>query len=268
MPPAPSPAPRSPAPMARPRGPDGVVLYAIGDVHGYAGLLQPLLEAAGRDATAGKRTIVVGLGDYADRGPDSPGVVERLLEIAGRPNVEGRLLRGNHDQLLLDFLADHTLGPYWVRIGGLETLQAYGVTPPDGRENMDAWRDARDDFAAKLPERHLAFFQGLDLSFTWGDYFFVHAGAQPGIPLEQQSAQDLLWIRHVFLDDDRPFDRIVVHGHTPADDVHADHRRIGLDTGAYINGMLSACRFEGESRLVIQAVAQAHGGPEVRTRPL
>jgi serine/threonine protein phosphatase 1 len=268
MSPLQSAAPRSSAAKTRPRTPEGAVLYAIGDVHGYAGLLQPLLEAAGRDAAAGKRTIVVGLGDYADRGPDSPGVVDRLLEIAGRPNIEGRFLRGNHDQLLLDFLADHTLGPYWVRIGGLETLLAYGVTPPDGREHLDAWRKARDDFAANLPERHLAFFRGLDLSFTCGDYFFVHAGAQPGIPLEQQAPQDLMWIRHVFLDDDRPFERIVVHGHTPADEVHADHRRIGLDTGAYVNGMLSACRFEGESRLLIQAVARARGAPEVRTRPL
>ena len=244
------------------------MLYAIGDIHGRSDLLEPLLAAARRDAAGGKQTIVVGLGDYVDRGADSPGVIDRLMEIAACPGVEGRFLRGNHDQLLLDFLADHTLGPYWQRVGGQETLQAYGVEPPSTRKHMDRWIEARDAFAANLPPRHLEFFQGLDLSFSWRDYFFAHAGAQPGIPLEQQTAQDLLWIRKEFLDDDRRFDRIVVHGHTPAEDAYADHRRVGLDTGAYMTGVLSACRFEGDERLLIQAVERGKGAPEVRTRPL
>ena len=252
----------------RPSTPKGVALYAIGDIHGRADLLAPLLEAARKDASSGKKTIVVGLGDYVDRGPDPPGVVDQLLDLAGRPRLETCFLRGNHDQLLLDFLGDHTLGPYWRRVGGRETLHAYDVDAPATRKRMDEWLKARDAFAARLPERHLAFFRDLNLSFTWGDYFFAHAGAQPGIPLEQQTAQDLMWIRKPFLEDDGRFERIVVHGHTPAPEVHADHRRIGLDTGAYLTGTLSACRFEGEDRLLIQATESPHGAPEVRVRPL
>ena len=251
----------------RPSTPKGVALYAIGDIHGRSDLLEPLLEAAERDADSGMKTIVVGLGDYVDRGSDSPGVVDLLLDLADRPGIEARFLRGNHDQILLDFLDDHSLGPYWRRVGGLQTLQAYGVEAPATRKRMDEWLKARDAFAAGLAGRHLAFFQNLNLTFTWGDYFFAHAGAQPGIPLGRQSAQDLMWIRKPFLEDDRRFERIVVHGHTPAEQAYADHRRIGLDTGAYMTGTLSACRFEGEDRLLIQATESLHGAPEVRVRP-
>lgn len=253
---------------SRPTGAKGAALYAIGDIHGHSRLLQALLEPARQEAADGGPVIVVGLGDYVDRGPDTPGVVDQLLDIAAAPGVQAHFLRGNHDQLLLDFLADHTLGPYWQRVGGQQTLQSYGVEPPDSPEAMDDWRDARDRFAASLPPGHLDFYRGLAFSFTWGDYFFAHAGAQPGVPLEQQTAQDLMWIRKVFLDDDRPFDRIVVHGHTPAEEAHADHRRIGLDTGAYMTGVLSACRFEETERRLVQAVDRRDAPPELRSRPL
>ena len=116
-----------------PSTPKGVALYAIGDIHGRSDLLEPLLEAAERDADSGMKTIVVGLGDYVDRGADSPGVVDLLLDLADRPGIEARFLRGNHDQILLDFLDDHSLGPYWRRVGGLQTLQAYGVEAPATR---------------------------------------------------------------------------------------------------------------------------------------
>lgn len=259
---------RKPSVEARPSTPRGQVLYAIGDIHGRLDLLAPLLEVIREDARAGSRVIVVGLGDYVDRGADSPGVVDSLLELAALPGVEGRWLRGNHDQILLDFLADHSLGPYWCRVGGRETLFSYGVDPPPTRKHMTEWRAARDAFAANLPERHLGFFQDLSLSFACGDYFFVHAGARPGTPLEAQSERDLMWIRKEFLEHEGRFDRIVVHGHTPAEDVHADHRRLGLDTGAYMTGVLTACRFEGDARRVIQAVEAPDGPPEVRIRDL
>ena len=253
---------------SRPTGAKGAALYAIGDIHGHARLLEALLEPVRQEVAGGDPVIVVGLGDYVDRGPDTPGVVDRLMGIASAPGVQAQFLRGNHDQLLLDFLADPTLGPYWQRVGGQQTLQSYGVEPPDSREDVDGWLQARDRFAAKLPPGHLDFYQGLRLSFTWGDYFFAHAGAQPGIPLEQQTAQDLMWIRKAFLEDDRPFDRIVVHGHTPAEQAHADDRRIGLDTGAYMTGVLSACRFEGSERRLIQAVERQEGPPDLRSGPL
>ncbi len=259
--------PRPPA-EPRPSAPTGVALYAIGDIHGRTDLLDPLLAEIRLQARAGERTVVVGLGDYVDRGVDSRGVVDRLLGLAERPGIEARYLRGNHDQLLLDFLGDAALGPYWCRVGGRETLLSYDVEPPPTRKHMDAWRAARDAFAAALPERHLEFFRTLPLSFASGDYFFVHAGARPGTTLEAQSEQDLLWIRKEFLDHGDRFERIVVHGHTPAEEAHADHRRIGLDTGAYMTGVLTACRFEGQSRRLIQAVERMEGPPEVRSRDI
>ena len=257
-----------PRPRAEPRpaAPPGLALYAIGDIHGRTDLLDPLLAEIRLQARAGERTVVIGLGDYVDRGADSRGVVDRLLDLAEGPGIETRLLRGNHDQLLLDFLADAALGPYWCRVGGRETLLSYGVEAPATRKHMEAWRAARDAFAEALPERHLEFFQTLPLSFTCGDYFFVHAGARPGAALEAQSEQDLLWIRKDFLDHDASFERIVVHGHTPAEAPHADHRRVGLDTGAYMTGVLTACRFQGETRRLIQAVERMEGPPEVRSR--
>lgn len=251
-----------------PSAPNSVALFAIGDIHGRIDLLEPLLDVIGDEAAQRPRTIVVGLGDYVDRGQDSRAVVDRLLDLAARPGIETCFLRGNHDQILLDFLADHSLGPYWRQVGGGETLFSYGVEPPATRKHMEEWRAAREAFAANMPERHLAFFQNLIFSFTWGDYFFAHAGAQPGIPLEEQSQRDLMWIRDPFLDDKGRFDRIVVHGHTPAEEVHADDRRIGLDTGAYMTGVLTVCRFEGEERRLIQAVENAHGAPNIRNRAL
>ena len=259
---------RRPRPEPRPATPKGAALYAIGDIHGRLDLLAPLLQAISDEADRWAKTIVVGLGDYVDRGSDSRGVVDSLLELSARPGIETRFLRGNHDQILLDFLGDHGLGPYWCRVGGRETLASYGVEAPATRKHMEEWRSARDAFAANMPERHLGFFQDLSFSFTWGGYFFAHAGAQPGTPLEEQSERDLMWIRKPFLDDERRFDRIVVHGHTPAEEAHADHRRVGLDTGAYMTGVLTACRFGGEERRLIQAVENAHGAPDIRTRAL
>ena len=247
--------------------PAGAALYAIGDIHGRLDLLAPLVALIRTEAAAAK-TIVVTLGDYIDRGADSRGVVEMLADLAQTPGIEAHFLRGNHDQILLEFLEDPTVGPYWRRVGGGETLFSYGVEPPGTRKHMERWQAARDAFAASLPERHLRFFQDLNLSFTWGDYFFAHAGALPGTPLEAQTEEHLLWIRKPFLEHEGRFDRIVVHGHTPAAEAYADHRRVGLDTGAYMTGVLSACRFEGGGRRLIQAVEMPDAPPEIRTRPL
>jgi serine/threonine protein phosphatase 1 len=253
---------------AGPATPGGAGLYAIGDIHGRADLLEPLLAVIRAEASERPRTMVVALGDYVDRGPDSRGVVDQLLELAALPGIEARFLLGNHDQILLDFLGDHSLGPYWSRVGGRETLFSFGVDPPATRKHMERWRQARDAFAENLTPRRLGFFQDLGLSFTWGDYFFAHAGAQPGTPLEAQTKQDLLWIRKPFLEDEGRFEKIVVHGHTPEAEVYADQRRIGLDTGAYMTGVLTACRFEGAERRLYQSVAQPDGPPELRIATL
>ena len=235
---------------------------------GRADLLEPVLRVVRDEAAAQGEVTLVCLGDYVDRGPDSRRVVEALLELRGQDGLQTHFLRGNHDQILLDFLADHTLGPYWLQLGGRETLFSYGVEPPATRKHMDPWRDCQAAFAEKLPEQHLDFFRSLALTFAWGDYFFVHAGVRPGVPLDQQAEQDLLWIRWPFLEHEGRFEKTVVHGHTPALEVHADHRRLGLDTGAYVTGVLSACRIEGEDRRVVQAVDTPGAAPELRWRSL
>jgi serine/threonine protein phosphatase 1 len=243
----------------------GEILYAIGDIHGRADLLRPLLDAIQQDR-AGNEATVVALGDYVDRGPDSRAVVDLLLGLSASPGVQTHFLRGNHDQTLLDFLEDHSLGPTWRQVGGAETLFSYGVEPPATRKHMEPWLQARDAFAANLPADHLRFFRTLIPSFTWDDYFFTHAGAQPGTPLDEQTDRDLMWIRKPFLEDDSRFEKIVVHGHTPAAEAYADHRRVGLDTGAYMTGVLTACRFQGGERRLIQSVEGTDGGAELRSR--
>lgn len=247
--------------------PDGEALFAIGDIHGHSDLLAPLLAEIRLQADRSQRTLLVPLGDYVDRGPDSRAVVDLLLETAAHPRIEAHFLRGNHDQTLLDFLADHTVGPAWCGVGGRQTLFSYGIEPPATRKHMELWLQARDDFAANLPGSHLEFYRSLAPSFTWRDWFFTHAGAQPGVPLEDQTEHDLMWIRHPFLKDEARFEKIVVHGHTPADQAYADHRRIGLDTGAYMTGVLTACRFDGSGQTLIQSVKAPDGGAELRSTP-
>jgi serine/threonine protein phosphatase 1 len=228
--------------------PAGKVVYAIGDVHGRADLLRVLLNAIVADArTTESEPLVIGLGDYIDRGQSSKEVIGLLLQFQDLPGIAASWLRGNHDQSLLDFLADPEFGPTWGDYGGRETLKSYGVEPPVGRD-IELWAQTRDAFEAALPPEHLAFFQGLKLSLQLGDYFFAHAGARPGVPLDQQEDRDLYWIREPFLSDRRPFDKIIVHGHSISMGIHVDDRRIGVDTGAYATGRLTAVRLEGDER--------------------
>ena len=234
--------------------PEGVTAFAVGDIHGRADLLTALLDEVlgAADSEAERPPILVCLGDYVDRGPSSQGVLEALIELSHSDRLETHFLRGNHDQTLLDFLAEAKVGADWCDFGGRETMASYGVSIPPTRGAAEAWENLRQEFASAIPEEHVEFLRGLELTYELGDYFFAHAGARPGIPLSAQSEQDLLWIRHPFLDDRRPFEKIVVHGHTPAEEAYADNRRIGLDTGAYATGVLSAVRLEGGERRLLQ----------------
>lgn len=238
--------PKPPPPAA----PDGTLIYAIGDIHGRADLLRPLLErivteAAEARAASGERTVIIGLGDYIDRGPNSREVIDILVDLASVKAVESHFLRGNHDQTLLDFLDDPQNGPPWCDFGGREALISYGVRPPTGRVAPEVWAQTRDALAAALPAAHTAFFRGLKTGLEMGDYFFAHAGARPGLPLHAQSDQDLMWIREPFLSDSRPFEKVVVHGHSAGELIHVDRRRINVDTGAYATGQLTAVRLRG-----------------------
>ncbi|MFT3729344.1 MAG: metallophosphoesterase [Terricaulis sp.] len=238
-------APRPPATF-----PEGQVGFAIGDVHGRADLLDKLLtdlEARLASETRdGRPPVVIFLGDYVDRGPDSRRVIDMLL--TGRPfGYQRRFLRGNHEQAMLAFAAAPLQNRAWLLQGGAETLSSYGVTPPSPLGATEAdWRQAAADLNQALPPAHRVFLEGLERYVELGGYAFVHAGVDAGRALEKQTDDDLYWIRQRFLDSKRRFSHRVVHGHTPAAEPYADERRVGVDTGAYASGTLTAARFEGD----------------------
>jgi serine/threonine protein phosphatase 1 len=152
----------------------------------------------------------------------------------------------------LNFLEDSTVGPGWIRHGGGATLLSYGVNVRGVGIDPDEWETIQSDFRNKVSADHLTFYRSLELSIEIGGYIFVHAGVRPGVALDRQSEHDLLWIRDAFLRVPTPFDRIVVHGHTPAEQPFVDGRRIGVDTGAYATGVLSAVRLADSDQRFIQ----------------
>lgn len=247
--------------LATEPGTAGRLVYAIGDVHGRLDLLQPLMRDIAEDALRSApaiRPILVFLGDYVDRGPDSARVIDLVLELQASGAFEVRTLKGNHEEALLGFLDDPSFGPVWFEHGGGATLAAYGVTPPPARSDEEAWEEVREAFAAVLPERHRTFYERLELMVTVGDYVFVHAGARPGVPLDRQTEKDLLWIRGDFLQARPSFDKVIVHGHTPTAEPQILPHRLGLDTGAYATGVLTAARLDDAGQKVMQATARRH----------
>lgn len=228
------------------RAPDDTRVYAVGDVHGCAGLLERLHDEIRRDADSApeSRKMIVYLGDYVDRGPDSAGVLSMLIE---RPldGIDQVFLKGNHEDFLLRFLDDPGICDLWLMNGGRSTLRSYGLRV-DRAGADDAAAALSAEFRARLPAPHLQFLQGLPLSHRAGGYLFVHAGIRPGVDLSQQTPEDLLWIRDPFLRS--PYDHgcVVVHGHTPVDAPEVRFNRINIDTGAVWSGCLTALVMHGE----------------------
>jgi serine/threonine protein phosphatase 1 len=209
-------------------------IYAIGDIHGRSDLLDRMIAAISHDLeTAPVATaLTVTLGDYVDRGPDSRGVIERLIfNPFPTPLVA---LKGNHESMLQAFLDDPAVAGDWQRLGGLETLQSYGV-PVMGRN----YEQAAADLRSALPAAHLNFLKSLWTSLPVGQYFLCHAGIRPGVPLDRQSEADLLWIREEFLSCRADFGKIIVHGHTPTESPQVMPNRINIDTGAFTTGRLT-----------------------------
>ena len=237
------------APPAPPL-PGGARIYAIGDIHGCAHLLDALTARIVADSAGATGPCrIVYLGDYVDRGPDSKAVIDRLL--APPAGFACSYLRGNHDQILLDFFLNPSVFRIWRDFGARETLMSYGVRPPRFDDDA-AFAEARDALRQAMPPEHLAFLSSLELSLEIGGYFFTHAGVRPGIPLGRQSAQDLMWIRDDFLGARGNFGAVIVHGHTPMDQPSRTANRIGVDTGAYATGRLTAAVLEGSTCRFLQ----------------
>lgn len=236
----------------KPRVPAGQIVYAVGDIHGRLDLLNrmlALIRADAEDIDVDRRTIVF-LGDYVDRGPESKGVIDRLL--AGPPEgFEQVCLMGNHESWLLDFLVDCRAGAGWIANGGGATLESYGAPVSRGLGfglGLGRLESARSAFVQAMPEAHRAFLSGLELMWRSGDYAFVHAGVRPGLALDDQDPQDLLWIRRDFLEAEDDFGAVVVHGHTIVDAPDERANRIGLDTGAFATGRLTCLALDGTER--------------------
>jgi len=236
-----SPRPRK----GRPRVPDGVHVYAVGDVHGRADLLNQTLARIDADLSVHPtaRSIQIFIGDYIDRGPDSRQVLDVL--IARQRSHSVVCLKGNHETFPLEFLNDPAVLADWKYLGGLETLLSYGVQPSLTMTEGDQKR-LGESFRRALPETHLAFLTSLKPSYICGDFFFAHAGVRPAIPLERQQERDLLWIREDFLIHEGDFGKIVVHGHTPVVQPDIRPNRVNIDTGAYATGRLTCLKLEGD----------------------
>lgn len=246
-----------------PSGPKGRRAYVVGDIHGCLELLERVLARIEQEIAEAPKTRVsiVFLGDIVDRGPHSAQVVERLRTYA-HPRATAHFIMGNHEEVMLRVIGgDRDLLTSWLRFGGKETLQSYGVEAKavkklESEELSAALRQA-------IPESHRKFLAGFADSISFGDYVFVHAGVRPGVDLAEQNQSDLRWIREPFLSDlgERGF--VVVHGHTITNGVDVTPNRIGVDTGAYSTGVLSALAIEQSRKWLIQT-----NGDETRRMPL
>jgi serine/threonine protein phosphatase 1 len=236
--------------VKQPRLPEGIRIYAFGDIHGRSDLLREMFTVIDADIARNpvSRPIEVFLGDYIDRGPDSAHTLDLLIERSlYRETV---FLKGNHEAYFLEVLRDPTKLENWRQFGGLQTLMSYGIQPslnPDAAEQTDLI----SALVEVMPGDHLRFLQGLKPSFLCGDFFFVHAGVRPGIPLKEQQETDLLWIRNEFLDSDENFGKFIVHGHTPVREPDIRSNRINIDTGAYATGNLTLLTIQGSSMLAV-----------------
>lgn len=220
-------------------------LYVIGDIHGRADLLDRLIDTISDDlgSTSGRDCLTVTVGDYIDRGPASRTVLDRL---AGNPFPTAYIaLKGNHEALLEGFLSDPEHADDWRLCGGLETLHSYGVDVFHVMRGRH-YEAAAEALAAALPPSHRDFLASLKHSLTVGRYFLCHAGVRPGVRLDRQQEDDLLWIRDEFLNSRADFGRIVVHGHTPAHEPELRPNRINVDTGAFMTGRLTCAVIDGE----------------------
>jgi serine/threonine protein phosphatase 1 len=241
----------------QPAVPDGERYYVIGDIHGCCELFEALADAIDADDKAAKLqdpdtqdTCVVLLGDLVDRGPDSAGVIKKARKWGATRNL--RYLAGNHEEMFLDSFADLDMLRHFVKHGGRETIMSYGISKQDYRDLT--LEELQVELVNLVPSKDRKFLESFEEIIVAGDYAFVHAGIDPAKPIEEQKRKDMLWIRERFLRNTAPLSHVIVHGHTIFEEVQDCGNRIGIDTGAFRTGILTALVLEGEGRRYIQAL--------------
>ena len=255
-----------PRPASGAAVPAGERYYVVGDIHGRRDLFEALIAAIESDDAAAPpaATTVVLLGDLVDRGADSAGVVAHARQWQRERRV--RIVAGNHEEMFLASFTDTKVLRNFLRHGGRETVLSYGIDR--ARYNEASLEQLQALMEAAVPAEDRAFLRSFEDYIEAGDYLFVHAGIEPDLPLDEQDRHNLLWIRDRFLRHEEPHSHVVVHGHTIFDAVDVRSNRIGIDTGAFASGRLTALALEGHERRLIQAVESAGGTITIDTGTL
>ena len=250
--------PKKPGKAGKPALPDGARVYAVGDIHGRDDLFAALIEAIEDDIAASDpaEVTVILLGDLVDRGPDSAGVIKRARKWQKRRNV--RILFGNHEEMFVKSFTSKDTLRHFLRHGGKDTLLSYGIGKRELTQSSIA--EAQALMAEAVPQKDRDFLESFEDMVAMGDYLFVHAGIDPGVPLDEQDVRSLRWIREPFLSHEESHGCMVVHGHTITDGPDETKNRIGVDTGAYASGRLTALVLEGTKRRYIVAAEKKKGG--------
>jgi len=236
--------------MKHPRVPENCRVYAIGDIHGRADLLQRIHDIILDDAAEANSNVelsVIYLGDYVDRGMRSREVMDLLINNP-LPGLKAVHLRGNHDQKMLNFLDNPQRGASWLNVGGGATVYSYGIRVPRDILATKRLAHIRDELRQRLPDSHIRFLKGLKSSLMVGDYFFTHAGIDPGRVLDSQKTEDMVWGHEKFLGSDAAYGKIIVHGHVVGNEPVVRDNRICIDTGAFLSNTLTCLVLENETR--------------------
>lgn len=238
------------------RLPEGLALFVIGDIHGRLDLLNNLLKKIDNiSSDKDTKLLFIFVGDYVDRGPDSKGVIDRLLALAEGQNDQREVvfLRGNHEQVFLDVLnGDFQSFQPWLTFGGLQTLTSYEVFLRKIPTKPDDFEAIGEQLHEKIPDSHRQFLENTRIDYFLGDYYFVHAGVDPDKELMDQVIEDKLWIKDRFTESRRCYEKKIVHGHTVEDEPVNAPNRIGVDTGAYASDILTAAHLRDDQVEFIQ----------------
>ena len=236
--------------------PPGDRIYAVGDIHGRVDLLERLhgrIADDAKTAAPGTRKTIIYLGDYVDRGFNTKELIDFLLDNP-LPDFAPVYLKGNHDEYFANFIETSEEGALWLKYGGDATVYSYGIRIPDDVSPEQRLDHICERLRETVPERHIAFLAQLKLAWTVGDFLFVHAGVHPERPWDKQVSHDLLWIRDEFLESNRDFGKIVVHGHSVTELPDVRDNRIGIDTGACYSNVLTCLVLEGDGKRFLSTV--------------